>query len=90
MAHELPKTLGLVFIVGVTACGGQGQPANDPSASEESTTAAQPAQTPPGSGLQADIQFEDRADTDAKADRTPPPTPAYKPEAKPKTSVKAP
>ena len=70
----------------ITACAGHSQPAKDPSTHEEPTQApaAQPEEpVASGSGVDVGMQFEDKGES-TQADRTPPPTPAYKPGGKSK------
>ncbi len=78
--YSITTAISLVM----TACGGSSQPAKDPSTVEDSPPAA-PTQsdepTATGSGVDAEMQFEDKGES-TKADRTPPPTPSYKPTAK--------
>ena len=82
---------GLIGLV-LAGCGAPPQVAKAPSSADDSTNAsaapapeANAAGDEPGEGL----QFEDKGETE-KTDRTPPPTPSYKPSGKGKQSSPSP
>ncbi len=70
----------------LVSCAGQQQNANEPTTPEPASTGAAPEQAPQGPGVQAEMQFEDKGEPEQRADRAPPPTPAYKPTSKGKSA----
>ena len=72
-------------------CGKQAPSAKDPSTVDEATPATTQSTEPtaPGAGVDVGMQFEDKGESN-KADRTPPPTPAYKPSNKGKAPAATP
>ena len=72
----------------VTACGASSQSGKDPVTAEEpavaTTEVSEPASA--GQGIDVGMQFEDKGEKE-KTDRTPPPTPTYKPATKTKEAA---
>lgn len=87
MKSCITKTLlrGLVSCA-LVACAGQQQDTKQPTTPEPSATPVVSEEAPKGPGVEAEMQFEDKRDTEQRADRTPPPTPAYKPTSKTKSA----
>ncbi len=80
---------GTWVLVGlVTACGASSQAGKEPATAEEATVATTETQEPAmaGQGIDVGMQFEDKGDKE-KSDRTPPPTPSYKPATKNKQAA---
>jgi hypothetical protein len=86
---EIVGAGSLLLLVLGTACGASSQ------AGKESATAGDPASaasaepqepTAAGQGIDVGVQYEDKGDKE-RADRTPPPTPTYKPTNKNKKNV---
>jgi len=76
-----------------TACGGSSPPANSPESVDEASTAESSessSKTTAGHGVEVGMEFEDKGDTSEKRDRTPPPTPTYKPSNKGKQAAATP
>ena len=69
-----------------TACGASsqsGKPAEDPATA---TAAEEQGPSAAGQGIDVGMQFEDKGEKE-KVDRTPPPTPSYKPTTKNKQAA---
>jgi hypothetical protein len=84
--------IAVVFGLATTACGGSTAPAKNATSVDSSAASdvQQPVEpTPAGSGVEVGMQFEDKGDPEKKADRTPPPTPTYKPASKDKKAAPA-
>jgi hypothetical protein len=84
---------GALICVAMTACGGSSPPANSPDPADEAAL-AEPSEsgnkTTAGHGVEVGMEFEDKGDTSEKRDRTPPPTPTYKPSNKGKQAAVTP
>ena len=79
--------------IAVTACGGSSSPANSPDSIDEAVKAESSEsskQSTAGHGVEVGMEFEDKGDTGEKRDRTPPPTPTYKPSNKGKQAAATP
>ncbi len=75
-----------------TACGGSTPAANSPDSVEQAAIAesAEPVTPTTGRGVEVGMEFEDKGDDAVeKRDRTPPPTPTYKPSNKGKQASAA-
>jgi len=84
---------GALVCAAMTACGGSSTPANSPDSVDEAALAeSSESSTKPtaGHGVEVGVEFEDKGDTGEKRDRTPPPTPTYKPSNKGKQAAATP
>jgi|GEM_PF-3478872 len=76
----------------LVGCGGSTQPAESPDSVEQAamSESAEPVSPTTGRGVEVGMDFEDKSDELAeKRDRTPPPTPTYKPSSKGKQAAVA-
>ena len=84
---------GALVCVAMTACGGSSTPANSPDSVDEAAMAESSESSDKataGHGVEVGMEFEDKGDTGEKRDRTPPPTPTYKPSNKGKQAAATP
>lgn len=84
---------GALVCLAMTACGGSAPPANSPDSVDEAAVAESSEssnKTTAGHSVEVGMEFEDKGDTSEKRDRTPPPTPTYKPSNKGKQAAATP
>jgi hypothetical protein len=84
-------SVGVLGLIGLAlvACGGSEKNVKDPSdVSEPAPAATEPTTAPAARGDEVGMQFEDKGESQ-KADRTPPPTPSYKPAGRGKQALES-